>query len=321
MKYQVIRTHLSPYQSSNFLNQEKELINNITSLNYMSLNEADHTKENLLITNTHTTLSKLPVEILKNTKLIVHPNSGYDHFIEEEMIWQNIPVVIGHNIRAQAVAEYTIATLFEALTDLPQHISWFEKRTWDRTLLSETNIWVFGYGHIGKKVADSLGLLGAKITVVDPFVNDCPHKRLNSWKEGNLSDAKAVLVCASLNKTSEKMFNAEFFKNAHPSLLFINGARGKLVNETDLRSYLLSHPEAFAFLDVFENEPFTEDWHHFPQVWKTSHIAGVFKNLDQKILDFEIEVIKDFLNKSRDDFYMKYKNELLQNKRRQGVII
>lgn len=321
MKYQVIRTHLSPYQSSNFLNQEKDRINSITSLNYMSLSEADHTKENLLITNTHTVLSKLPAEILKNAKLIIHPNSGYDHFIEEENIWQKIPIVIGHTIRSQAVAEYTIATLFEALADLPQHISWFPKRTWNRTLLSETNIWVFGYGHIGKKVADTLSLLGAKITVVDPFVSDCPHKKFNSWKEGNLSEANVVLVCASLNKTSEKMFNSDFFKNTHPALLFINGARGKLVNEADLRSYLLSHPDAFAFLDVFEKEPFTEDWHHFPQVWKTSHIAGVFKNLDQKILDFEIEVIKDFLSKSRDDFNMKYKNELLQNKRRQGVII
>ncbi|MGE3608569.1 MAG: NAD(P)-dependent oxidoreductase [Bacteriovoracaceae bacterium] len=318
--FQVIRTHTSPYQAPNFLSVEKELISSIPTLIYKSLNEADQCSSNILITNTSTKLKEIPSQILNNTKLIVHPNSGYDNLVIDDL-WKEIPIIIGHVIRAQAVAEYSVASVFEFLTDLPQHISWFKQRSWNRKLISECSIWVFGYGHIGKIVADTFKSLGAKITVVDPFIKECPHFKVNSWNEGNLKKADVVIACSGLNSTSRKMFNQKFFQNVSPSLLFINGARGGLVDEAELKTFLLAHPDAFAFLDVFENEPFNEEWHHFPQVWKTSHIAGVFKNLDDKILNFEFEVIKDFLAKTEEEFIMKYKNELLQNKWHQGVLI
>ena len=51
---------------------------------------------------------------------------------------------------------------------------------------------------------------------------------------------------------------------------------------------------SFYFLDVFEREPFDESWHHFPQVWKTSHIAGVYSGLDEAIIEFEENILKEF---------------------------
>lgn len=277
--------------------------------------------ENILITNTHTELSQLPQSVLNKTKLIIHPNSGYDHFSHEHNFWRNIPVVIGHTIRAQAVAEYSLGALFEGLLELPQHITWHKERTWERTLLRGTSVWVFGYGHIGKIIADTLATLGMDVTVVDPYVSTTAHRHLKNWKEGNLKSARVVIAAMGLNKTSEKIFDEKFFSEAHENLLFINGARGKLVSEKALREFLLSHPESFAFLDVFQNEPFGEDWHGFPQVWKTSHIAGVEKNLDQKILGFTEEVLKNYLSFDEHAFKEHYKHELLQNKWKEGVLI
>lgn len=275
----------------------------------------------ILVTNTHTRLSELPSDLLKKTVLIIHPNSGYDHFAQEQQIWENIPLVVGHTIRAQAVAEYSLGALFEGLLELPQHLSWDKPRRWDRKLLKGTPVWVFGYGHIGKIVADTLATLGMKVTVVDPYVTNCPHMLLLNWQQGDLNKARAVISCVSLNSTTRKIFNQEFFDHASDELLFINGARGKLVDETALRGYLLSHPNSFAFLDVFEHEPFGEEWHGFPQVWKTSHIAGVEKDLDHKILSFEKKVLKDFLHQETKSFYTKYEKELLQNKWIQGELI
>lgn len=160
-----------------------------------------------------------------------------------------------------------------------------------------------------------------EVTVVDPFISSPTHKHLKNWKEGNLRSAKVVVAALGLNKTSEQIFDDEFFSQAHESLLFINGARGKLVSEKALKEFLLSHPESFAFLDVFQNEPFGEDWHGFPQVWKTSHIAGVEKDLDQKILGFTEEVLKNYLSIDESSFKERYKNELLQNKWKEGVLI
>lgn len=313
---QVIRTHTSPYQSKDFLRHEEELIRNIGSLTYRTLEEFEPV-DTILITNTHTQLRNLPRKVLEHTKLIVHPNSGYDHFTPEHDLWKSIPMVIGHSIRAQAVAEYSIGALFEGLLELPQHITWNKDRNWNRTLLKGTDVWVFGYGHIGKIIADTLSVLGMKVTKVDPFKEGClPH-----WSNGNLKSARVIISAMSLNETTKHYFNKSFFQEAGDEILFINGARGKLVDESALKEYLLSHPLSFAFLDVFEKEPFGEEWHGFPQVWKTSHIAGVEKDLDQKILEFEKFVLEDYLKLSPADFTKKYEKELLQKKWIKGILI
>lgn len=314
--YQVIRTHLSPYQSQEFPQKEKATIEALGELSYHSLNHFED-QDTILITNTHTQFKDLDPRILKQTKLIIHPNSGYDHWAQEHELWKNIPVVIGHTIRAQAVAEYSLGALFQGLVELPQHLAWQRERTWERTLLKGTSVWVFGHGHIGKIIADTLMTLGMSVTVVDPYKENC----LSHWKEGNLNKARAIICATALNAQTLRMFGEDFFSNLADNVLFINGARGKLVDEKALKSYLLSHPNSFAFLDVFEKEPFSEEWHGFPQTWKTSHIAGVEKDLDQKILDFEKDVLKNFLSLDESSFLKLYQDSLLQNKWIKGVLV
>lgn len=317
----VIRTHTSPYQAANFADLERQALLEIPHINYISLAEFDPDIDTVLITNTHTKLSTLPREVLEKTCLIIHPNSGYDNFTDDYPLIEETPLVIGHKIRAQGVAEYSLNCLFEGAGPLPQHLIWDKSRMWDRLLISERNIWVFGHGHIGRIVADTLKSLGAKVTVVDPYIHDCNHDLLPHWKEGNLREADVVISCMGLNQTNHKYFGEDFFQHANPNLLFINGARGKLVDEVALRDFLKAHPKAFAFLDVFAEEPINEGWQNFPQVWKTSHIAGVSKNLDQRIIDFEVEVLKDYLDLNTNFFMMKYYKELIQNKIIEGVLI
>jgi phosphoglycerate dehydrogenase-like enzyme len=313
--FQVIRTHLSPYHGPNFQQFEQDRLEKIPSLRLAKLPEADPSLPTILITNTHSQLRLLPKKLLENTKLILHSNSGYDHFAQEAELWRNIPTIIGHEIRAQAVVEYCLASLFEGLTQLPQHLAWSTSRAWERPLIKDQEIWIYGHGHIGKKVALTLKALGAQVVIIDPFNKEIPPLQKSH------KSVRVVIACCSLNSTSLQMFNEDFFNEAHPELIFINGARGKLVHEQSLREFLLTHPKAQAFLDVFEQEPFSDSWHHFPQVWKTSHIAGVYSGLDDGVIAFEEETLKDFTNMPEADFLNKYKNELLQNKWVNGELI
>lgn len=317
----VYRTHTSPYQAANFADLERSKLESIPGIHYSTLDQFSTDHKSVLITNTHTKLSELPAEVLANTSLIIHPNSGYDNFAEDYELIKDIPLVIGHKIRAQAVAEYSLNCLFEGIGFLPEHTTWNKERKWERRLLRDLNIWVFGYGHIGKIIADTLKNIGSTITVIDPFINDAPHELLPKWQDGNLKEADVVISCMGLNKTSLHLFNEEFFLHAKEDLLFINGARGKLVEEKALKDFLGKNPKAYAFLDVFIKEPFEESWLNVPQVWKTSHLAGVSKTLDQKILDFEAEVLKDYLELNTNFFMMKYYKEILQNKWIEGVLI
>lgn len=315
--FQVVRTHFSPYQHHSFAETEKKALESIEGVQYTALENLNSDSSVILVTNTHTILSQLPATVLKNTKLIVHPNSGYDHFEKDAALWSDIPVVVGHTIRAPAVAEYTLGCLFQGSQEIPQHLTWDKKRTWDRKLVRDMTIWVYGAGHIGTTVASTLKALGAKVTVLDPYKNNSP---LASWKDGSRINVDAHLLCCSLNASSYHMFNEEFFRSLRPDAIIVNGARGKLIDESALKDFLRSHPKAQAFLDVFEEEPFSNEWIGVPQVWKTSHIAGVSQDLDQRILDFETRVIEDFVLHS-SGFAEKYKNEILQNKFVDGVLI
>jgi D-3-phosphoglycerate dehydrogenase len=318
--YQVVRTDISPYQSEDFLQREKKMIEQYPGLKYSKLEDSSD-KSNILITNTHTNLRKLPKKLLKHTQLIIHPNSGYDNFHNDRKIWNDIPLVIGHVIRSQAVAEYYLGAVFESLLDIPRHLTWNKERKWNRTLLKETNVWIFGYGHVGKIISDTLSTLGVKVTVVDPFVKNCPHKCLDKWQNGKIENARVIISALSLNSTTFKYFNRDFFNSISNMVLFINGARGELVDESSLKNYLILNPNSFAYLDVFGVEPFGQDWHGFPQVWKTSHIAGVEKNLDTKILDFENEVIKSFMTTNSELFLKRFEKQLIQKKWIEGVLI
>jgi D-3-phosphoglycerate dehydrogenase len=313
--FQVIRTHFSPYHAPHFEQIERDRLQQIPGIKVEALKNLNPNIPSVLITNTHTVLKDLPAQLLNQTKLILHSNSGYDHMSKEFDLWKDIPVIVGHEIRAQAVAEYSLSCLFQGLIELPQHLRWSQDRVWERPQIKDQNIWIYGYGHIGKTVADTLKALGAKVTIVDPFIPEFAHT------VGTHAEARVVIVCSSLNKTSKHLFNEKFFATAHPELIFINGARGKLVDEKALREFLLIHPEAQAFLDVFEHEPFDESWHGFPQVWKTSHIAGVYSGLDAGIIQFEEKVLRDFVSLDDNQFKQKYQRELLQNKWIQGELI
>lgn len=315
--FSVLRTHSSPYHGPDFAQFEQNRLSRIPGISFIHNPEDVGSNPTILITNTHTRLRDLPESLLQKTKLIIHSNSGYDHFNQDRDLWANIPVVIGHEIRAQAVAEYYLSALFSGLSELPQHLTWSKSRVWERPLIKDQEVLIFGHGHVGKILDATLRTLGAKVTVIDPFVpGSIPFSEI-----GDYATSRIILACCSLNSTSYHLFNQPFFKAAHPELIFINGARGKLVDEKALKEFLLSHPKAQAFLDVFEQEPFQETWHHFPQVWKTSHIAGVYSGLDEGIIQFEEKVLRDFTQIEVDHFNIKYSQALLQNKWMKGELI
>lgn len=315
--FSVIRTHRSPYHAENFEQIERHRLGRIPGISFCELNQVNPEQEVILITNTHTLLRELPGNLLNKTRLIIHSNSGYDQFAQDSQLIKNIPIVVGHTIRAQAVAEYGLNCIMTGLAELPQHLAWNKSRNWERPLIRDQKVLVFGAGHIGKIVIGALRALGAEVKVVDPFVPG----NLKSWEDTDLAQYRIVIACCGLNSTSRHLFNEAFFEKAHSELIFINGARGKLVKESALREFLLTHPKAQAFLDVFEKEPFDESWHSFPQVWKTSHIAGVYSELDEAIIQFEEKTLRDFITLDEQSFQARYKDELLQNKWIQGELI
>ena len=306
-RYSVLRTNLSPYQISGFKDLEKKRLEEL-SLDY--LQAADEITENtelILITNTHTKFEELP-EIVKNqTRLVIHPNSGYENFAPAWSELSGIPVIIGHEVRAQAVAEYSLSCFVDFWTQRPHQIEWDKTRLYPRTLMKDSRALIVGYGHIGKTIESMLQAIGVQTTTVDPK-ETADVKNITDVS----SEFDSVIICAGLNSHSNNLINKTNLEKLKPKLL-INAARGGIINETDLVEYL-TQTQAKAYLDVFEKEPLPANSLQHERLFKTSHIAGVHESLDLGIIEFEYKVIQEFLTLARDEFMVKYENELLMTK-------
>jgi D-3-phosphoglycerate dehydrogenase / 2-oxoglutarate reductase len=299
------RLALSPYHQDGFRQQE------ITMLNELDIQDSNsNSNHDFYITNTSFDFTTISNEDFNHsTKLMIHPNSGYDNIPAAFVKNATYPIVLGNKIRARAVAEYTLSCLFHHMTKLKNQKDWTSGRYWNRKLLEDNHVLIIGYGRIGKILEASLRPLTSRLTILDPF-------KLKTSKSEEIKEKfDIVLMATSLNKSSLRMIDSTFLQQCSDTLLFINGARGKLVAQEELISFLIKNKNAFAYLDVFEKEPANfDDFDMLKNVQLSSHIAGVSMSLDQMILDFEREVLSDFLTLTKEDFNILYSPSLLQNR-------
>ena len=316
--FTVERVSKSSYFSDDFLAKEQAQLESQLKIHYQKSWELNQSRPEILITNTHTDLSTLPLSTLENLELIIHPNSGYDNFSPDWVAQQKIPIVLGNSIRAGAVTETIIASLINRSISLPKNPEWVAKRNFKRKILADLNVLILGAGMIGQQVAQKLKSLVGQIQFFDPFKN---------LLELDLNRADVIIVAASLNPTSANFINKEFFKECKPGFTLINTARGGIVNESDLRAALENDPNAFAYLDVFQVEP--ADFSPFlpfmerGQMICTSHIAGVFDELEAEMIKFEQEVIQNFLEtrENPEEFLRLYSDQLLINRLHRNFLI
>lgn len=105
-----------------------------------------------------------------------------------------------------------------------------------------------------------------------------------------------VSVHLSLNQQTKQLINKEVFKKMKNTALFINTARGSIVNERDLIDTLKNRGISGACLDVFESEPLPIDseLRNLSNVILTPHTAGLPDGLKfhKKRYDFFVNNIK-----------------------------
>jgi len=129
--------------------------------------------------------------------------------------------------------------------------------------LSESTLGVIGVGHVGKAVlrrARGFGmrLLGNDILEIAPdFLLENGVKMTDL--EDLLARADFISLNCTLNPTSHHLLNAARLALCKPEAVLINTARGPIVEETVLIEALRKGKLRGAALDVFEEEPLSED--------------------------------------------------------------
>jgi D-3-phosphoglycerate dehydrogenase len=163
--------------------------------------------------------------------------------------------------------------------------------------LKGKTIGIIGLGAVGKKLAefcrvfDMNVLAYARNTVVhsDRFAKITDFDTL-------ISVSDIVSVHVSLNQQTKHLINKEVFKKMKNTALFINTARGGIVNEGDLIDALKNKDILGACLDVFESEPLpiNSELRSLGNVILTPHTAGMPDGLKfhKKRYEFFVNNIK-----------------------------
>jgi hydroxypyruvate reductase len=114
---------------------------------------------------------------------------------------------------------------------------------------------ILGLGRIGIEVARRLEGFKAKIGYVDPVRRDVPYQHYRDVLS-LAHDSDILFLCAAGGpKGSPPMVGAEIFEALGPRGIFVNIARGWLVDEPALVDALTRKKLGAAGLDVFFDEP------------------------------------------------------------------
>lgn len=238
---------------------------------------------------------------------LVQTGAGYDNVDIPACTQLGIWVANAAGVNAQAVAEHVMALMLSYYKNIP-FLDHFMKSRMDEHDLEYTGselegktIGIIGLGAIGKKVAafcrvfDMTVLASARKTVVqaDDLVTRTDLDTL-------LSTSDIVSVHVPLTEQTEHLINQEVFKKMKNTALFINTARGGIVNERDLIDALKTGELSGACLDVYESEPLPIDseLRTLSNVILTPHTAGMpdGRKFHKKRYDFFIDNIKRVQN-------------------------
>jgi len=190
---------------------------------------------------------------------------------------------------ANAVAEFTIGALIAGSRSLVTAATEVRNGVWSRghyryadasIELAEMTVGLIGYSHVGRKVGHLLKAFSAHVLFADPYQEpDDTDSALGIEKvdlEALCARSDVVSVHARLTDATRKMCDAAFFARLKDQCVFINTARGELVDEAALLAELESGKVRMAILDTFDPEPPAPDSAlvRHPNVIATPHLAG-----------------------------------------------
>ena len=201
-----------------------------------------------------------------------------------------------------STAEHAIALLFAVAKTIPIHQQRMREAAGNyvtastATELDGLTLGLLAYGRIARRVARIAAGVGMNIVANDPFLaqdaiaGDASGVTLVDF-ERLLSSSDVLSLHCPLNPESAGLFNAETFARCKPGVIFINSARGGLVDHDDLLAALEAGQVGGAGLDVTEPEPLPPEHPllHRPDVVVTPHVASATVVGRQRMLDMAIE--------------------------------
>ena len=244
--------------------------------------------------------SYMPTDLVarcKQLKHIVFLGTGPASYMNVgELNDRGIKVHIIKGYGDTAVAEHSIALMVACARDIARMDREVRSGTWtphEGVQLLGKNLGVIGLGGIGREVARIGKGMGMNVVAW----NRTRHADANVPLVGLdelLAKSDVVSMNLTLGDETRGFLNAERIARMKPGVIFINTARGALVDEAALLAALTSGHIRHAGLDVFHAEPLKLDHPlaKMQNVTLTAHAAFRTLEASMTLLRRAIDIVK-----------------------------
>ena len=192
---------------------------------------------------------------------------GYDNIPVEELTRRGIMLCNTPDVLTETTADTGFTLIMATARRAVELAEWVKAGHWQSSIgpdqfgsdIHGKTLGMVGFGRIGQAVARR-GALGFGMQVLYSNASPKPalEKELGAQRrelDELLAEADFVCVTVPLTADTERLIGAREFAQMKPSGIFINIARGKVVDENALIHALENGVIHAAGLDVFEQEP------------------------------------------------------------------
>lgn len=265
----------------------------------------------------------LTPEILERApklKVLTHLGSSVAPVVCNEVYERGIKVISGFDYFSKSTAEGVIAYMLAALRDIPFYNDrlknkkiWHEEDDYTDSVLYKT-VGIVGFGGVGKYVVKMLQNFDVNIKVYNrsPIPNEVKEQYgiTQCSIEEVFSTCDIVSLHLPYNNGTHHMIDEKLLSLIKPGALFVNTARGAVVDEDAMTEHL-KKGDFNAALDVYGKEPIdmSSPLLSLPNVLMLPHQAGVTVNLRSQLTGDLIKETADFIDNGTP-----LKNEILGSK-------
>lgn len=225
--------------------------------------DVDLGKIDAILVRSATTVTEELLEKMSQLKIIARAGVGVDNIDVVAATKRGIVVVNAPDGNTISTAEHTFAMMAALMRNIPQAHGSVKNLEWKRNAFVGQELFgkalgIVGLGRIGSEIAKRAKVFGMDVLVFDPFLTKERAKNLNVQSctlDQILEQADIITVHTPLTAETKGLINAEAIKKTKKGVYFLNCARGGIIDEQALATYIGNGHIGGAAIDVFEVEP------------------------------------------------------------------
>ena len=237
-------------------------------------------------------ISEEVLEQLPKLKVISKYGVGINNLDIDSLRSKGVNLGFTPGVNKQSVAELALTLTLLSLRKIHRNHAEIAEGIWSQEKGAELfgkTVGLLGFGNIGQKFASFLKPFDCKIIFFDEkifsnqellIIKEDVDLQSNAIQQDELAavlhQADILSIHLPLLPETKNIISAQELSLLKPSVSIINTARGGIVNEPSLYTFLSNNPNAFAAFDVYAEEPaLGNQLFELPNFFGTSHRSSL----------------------------------------------